>query len=231
MFQIEEFPEIWADACLRDSEGQLMLLSAYGRDGSMMQLLAAIELGRSAAQGVDSLHLLDGDGGRHLVYLGDAKRLRKHAGRLPKGNLFGQLNQMWLFDKRLQELDRANRIGFVMMRRDAAGSGSQDYREQAWVLVKTLSPVALLDSWREEVLDWCEQRAALQRVGSSEYPGLGPVSAWRVSLSDHFTQFISDRVREQRFTLEGVQPGAIRNTSSLAGGSSAAELESVAVAA
>lgn len=45
LYQIEEFSDIWADACLRDSEGRLMFLSVYGRDGVLMQMLAAFELG------------------------------------------------------------------------------------------------------------------------------------------------------------------------------------------
>ena len=47
LYQIEEFSDIWADACLRDSEGRLMFLSVYGRDGVLMQMLAAFELGAS----------------------------------------------------------------------------------------------------------------------------------------------------------------------------------------
>lgn len=201
MFQIEEFPDLWADACLRDSEGQLMFLSVYGRDGSLMQMLAAIDLGRSAEKGVDSLHLVDQAGSRHLVFMGDAKRLAKHSTKLPKENLFGQLNQSWLYDKRLQQLDRANRIGYVLVQ-EGADEGAEDWRARAWQLVRTLSPVALLDGWREGILAWCEQKAALTPVGSAQYPALGPVAAWRVSLSKFFTDFVSDEVRQGRFTLD-----------------------------
>lgn len=38
MYQVEEFPEVWADACIRESDGRFLLISLYGRDGSLMQL-------------------------------------------------------------------------------------------------------------------------------------------------------------------------------------------------
>ena len=38
-------------------------------------------------------------------------------------------------------------------------------------------------------------------MDSSLYPALGPVQAMRVSLSDHFTTFISQEVREHRLQL------------------------------
>ena len=75
MFRMEEFPEVWADACLRDSEGRLMFLSVYGRDGSLMQLLAAFELGRQSERGVDCIYLVGQEGERHRVDIADAKRL------------------------------------------------------------------------------------------------------------------------------------------------------------
>ena len=30
MFKVVEFPDVWADACIRDSDGRFMFLSVYG---------------------------------------------------------------------------------------------------------------------------------------------------------------------------------------------------------
>jgi hypothetical protein len=38
-------------------------------------------------------------------------------------------------------------------------------------------------------------------MDSSLYPALGPVQAMRVSLTDHFTAFISQEVRQRRLLL------------------------------
>lgn len=203
MYQVEEFPEIWADACLRDSDGRLMFLSVYGRDGSLMQLLAAIELGASQ-RGVDSFHLIGDGGHRHRVDVGDAKRLVKHAGKLPKQNLFGPLNQMWLYDQGLQTPDRANRIGWVLHHQSAEMRTPEQARaihDQAWQLMNLLSPVALQDHWQEQIFTWCAAKGAMQSMESPLYPPLGSVQAIRVSLTDHFTQFVSDGVKSGLFQL------------------------------
>ena len=215
LYRLQEFPDIWADACLRDSSGRLIFLSVYGRDGVLMQMLSAIELGRSSERGVDRINLLGPDGRRHRADVGDAKRLAKHAGKLPKQNLFGSLNQMWLYDSSLQTPDRANRIGWVLHNSsatDRSAEQAQDFQDRLWRLVKLLSPVALREHWRKPVFDWCLSKSAMQIMDSELYPALGQVSAMRVSLSDHFTGFISDSVRLGVLQLDRAGqevPGAI----------------------
>lgn len=205
MYQIEEFPEVWADACVRDSEGRFLFLSLYGRDGSLMQFIAAMELG-SKEGGVQRFHLQGEGGERHRAEVGGTDRLSKQATRLPKQNLFGPLSQMWVFDKGLQTPDRANRIGWAL--HCCAGGNQAEYsepgeqlRERTWRLIQSLSPVALLDHWRADVLQWCQDKDAAQLMGSSLYPVLGRVHAMRVSLSDHFATFISEGVKAGRLRL------------------------------
>ena len=206
MYQIEEFPEVWADACIRDAEGRFLFLSMYGRDGSLMQFMAAMQLGAKEG-GVQRFHLIGEGGARHQVEVGGADRLSKQAARLPKQNLFGPLSQMWVFDKSLQEPDRVNRIGWALHRHVAVAAAAdlqpadEQLRERAWQLIKSLSPVALQDHWREEILSWCTEKAATQTMGSDLYPVLGQVHAMRVSLTDHFLTFISDGVRAGRLRL------------------------------
>ena len=60
MYYVEEFPEVWADACVRDSEGRFLFLSVFGRDGSLMQFIAAMEL-EGKERGVSRFNLIDKD--------------------------------------------------------------------------------------------------------------------------------------------------------------------------
>lgn len=200
MYQIEEFPEVWADACIRESDGRFLFLSVYGRDGSLMQFMAAMQLGAKEG-GVQRFHLVGEDGVRHMTEVGGTDRLAKHTGRLPRQNLFGPLSQMWVYDKNLQTPDRANRIGWALHCMEPGDSIQQDLHERAWQLIKSLSPVALLDHWRGEILAWCSDKQAVQTMGSDVYPVLGAVHAMRVSLSDHFLNFITDGVRAGRLRL------------------------------
>lgn len=208
MYRIEEFPEVWVDACLRSSEGRLMFLSAYGRDGSLMQLMAALDLGGAERGGADRFHLVNSQGARHPVDVNGTSRLNKHTGRLPKQNLFGPLSHMWLFDKTLQQEDKANRIAWVLQHAEvpavepslAPGNSLPALNhgvmsDRVWQTLVRLSPVALMEHWREPVMQWCLDKGAIDALNDPVYPALGPVSAIRVSLSDHYLTIISDSVR------------------------------------
>ncbi|MFL9694782.1 hypothetical protein, partial [Aeromonas veronii] len=71
MYQLEEFPDVFADACLRDAEGRMLLLSLYGRDTALNQFVAAISLPASQL-GVGAFHLVGVDGRRHFCDVGGA---------------------------------------------------------------------------------------------------------------------------------------------------------------
>ncbi|MCR6481039.1 hypothetical protein NU688_33115 [Variovorax sp. ZS18.2.2] len=199
LFRIEEFSELWVDTCLRNSEGEFKFLSLYGRDGAVMQFMAAMELGQKDG-GIQCFHLVDGAGERHPVYAGTTARLSKHAGRLPRQNLFGPLSQMWIYDKNLQQIDRVNRIGWVVYRladgRGVQGPSGSDLGARSWPLIQRLSPIALLDHWREPLVDWCLEKRAVEPLGDERYPAIGDVQAIRVSIGDHFVKHVSACVRD-----------------------------------
>ena len=203
LYRVQEFPEIFVDACLRNSEGEFKFLSMYGRDGSVLQFEAAMQLGPKDG-GIMRFNLVNDAGNRHPVEVGAVARLGKFTGRLPRQNLFGPLTQAWLYDKALQELDRPNRIGWVVHR--AKGSDSADdvraaLLGRAWDMTKRLCPVALLDGWREDLQAWCSEALAYERLADGRYPPIGPVEALRVSISDHFLRHVSAGVKEGRLAL------------------------------
>lgn len=199
LYRIEEFPELFADACLRNSDGEFKFLSFYGRDGSVMQFLAALELGVKDG-GSNRLHLVNDAGERHAADVGNAGRLDKFAGRLPKQNLFGPLSQVWLYDKSLLHVDRTNRIGWVLHRGSSEESDAQcgaALLSQAWRMTRQLSPVALLDDWRESLQAWCLEARAFERMDDPRYPPIGGIHGMRVSISDHFLRYVSEGVRSR----------------------------------
>ena len=206
MYHVEEFSDLWVDACLRNSEGRLLFMSVYGRDTSVMQFLSALELGSSHDKGVDQFYLVGGmPHQRHRVDVVDTKRLGKHSVRLPRQNLFGPMSQMWLYDKALQQLDRANGIAWVMehrVRSDGSPTLSSELDDKVWQTVIDLSPVALLPHWRIPVMSWCAAKRAVAAVHDDLYPALGPIQAVRISLSPHFVAFVSGAVREGVLTLD-----------------------------
>jgi len=194
LYTLLEQSDVFVDACVSDLNTQLLFLSVYGRDTSLQQLMARLHQPTSQG-GVESLTL--GQPGGSLVdfkaLVGDAKRLEKIAGRMPKAGLLGNLAHAWIFDRRLLELDHAARAGWLFDQQHGRAVPNGD----AWRLVQELSSVPLLPSWREPVLAHLQATRAMVRAAS-----IGPVCAVRIELPEDFPKWVSDRLREGHLDVE-----------------------------
>ena len=151
--------------------------------------------------GLSAFHLQDPEGQAHVVYVGNAERLEKFTGKLPRDNLFGNLAHVWLYDPALIRPDRSNRVAWVLV--DSVQHASNPLEvvwDRAWDLYKLLSPVPLLDAW---------QHAVLSRTGGevvtlmreTVYPPLGRIGAARISLPESFPETVSGMVKVGELTL------------------------------
>ena len=201
LFKLRELSDLFADACVRDEAGQLMFLSLYGRDTAIQQLLAAFTL-KVSEGGFDCFHLQNPAGESHLVHVGNADRLEKFTGKLPRDNLFGNLVHLWLYDPVLIRPDRSNRVAWVLVDgvRDEPDR-SEAIWERAWGLYKLLSPVPLLDTWQQAVLSGTGNEV-VTLMGDTPYPPLGRIAAARVGLPDRFPEIVSEMVKAGELALE-----------------------------
>ncbi len=202
MYQLVEVSDVYADACVRDDSGNLLFASLYGRDGALLQLFSALSLKRDEG-GFDQFTLVDDAGERHRIHVPDVNRLDKLSGRLPKGNLFGNLAHTWLFEQRLVKPDYVNGIAWMI---DEAPSGAPEFvkqqiQDRAWLVMKDLSPVPLLDHWKSKVLSMTGD-TAIRMLDQSPYPPLGRVTGFRVELNDGFINVISSAVRSGQLTVD-----------------------------
>ena len=62
LYRIDECPEVMADACVGDDQGNLIFLSIWARDTAVQQFLARLTLGRDE-QGLDQFHVITNQGG------------------------------------------------------------------------------------------------------------------------------------------------------------------------
>ena len=187
--------DVFVDACVRDTSGNLLFLSCYGRDTALTQLFAALSLIPTAG-GFAQVTLIDDDGDTHRVGIAGADRFRKLAGRLPKENLFGSIAQTWIFDPVVLNPDRSNRLGWVLLDLGTSGKAHAVQCEidgRVWAMYQVLSPVPLLPAWEQPI------RAAMQEavldMQASPFPALGRVSALRVHLPDDFGDQVSKLVK------------------------------------
>jgi hypothetical protein len=207
LFKLKELSDLYADACVRDESGQLMFLSLYGRDTAIQQLLAAFTL-KATEGGLSAFHLQDPDGQAQVVYVGNADRLEKYTGKLPRDNLFGNLAHVWLYDPALIWPDRSNRVAWVLV--DGVHHGSNPLEviwDRAWELYKLLSPVPLLDAWQQAVLSRTGGDV-VTLMGETAYPPLGRIGAARVSLPESFPETVSGMVKAGDLALEQLAAAA-----------------------
>lgn len=202
MFKFMELSDLYADACIRDESNNLMFLSIYGRDTAIHQMMAAFQLGRSEG-GLHAFRLLDeGSGQVHPVSIGQSDRLTKFTGRLPRENLFGNLVHAWIYDPVLLQPDKASRIAWILMDEPFSEASRDHLQRLVWEAYKALSPLPLLDSWREVVLRATES-ICLTFMEATSFPPLGDVSAVRIALPDSFADDLSSMVKSGMVGIEG----------------------------
>ncbi len=169
LYQIDECPELFVDACICDEQRNLVFLSAWGRDTAMQEFLARLTLG-SAENGLEQFHIVMD--GRSIPVFPNSEMLEKRTTRQLRGTLFGSLIHLWLFDKRCSQPDRANHYAYALVDKNHSP------RQRLWPLVTETCPLPLLAHWREPVLDVLTDHNMLHPLTGA----LGPVTAWRLSL-------------------------------------------------
>lgn len=202
LYKIMELSDLFADACICDETGELMLLSLYGRDTAVNQLFAAFELGDREG-GFSSIRLLnEGDGTQRRISVQNTSRLTKFSGRLPRENLFGNLVHCWVYDPSIIKPDKAARSGWVMLDEPFSPAVRPRLLQAVWAMYKTLSPVPLLDSWQEVVIR-ATQEKCISFLDASSFPPIGMATAVRVNLPDSFKDDVSAMVQARMIGIEG----------------------------
>src|SRR5690606_32158857 len=165
-------PDLMADGCVGDEQGNLVFLSIWARDTAVQEFLARLTLGRDE-QGLDQFHVITEQGASISVFVGNVENLEKRITRAYRRTLFGSLTNVWLFDRRCVKPDKANASALALLPRDSA------YRlDRLWTLVQDTCPLPLLDHWRDTVLALLQTRRMLTGLPLA----LGPLEGHRLAL-------------------------------------------------
>jgi hypothetical protein len=202
LYKIMELSDLFADACICDEAGELMLLSLHGRDTAINQLFAAFELGDREG-GFSAIRLLnESEGTQRRVSVRNTSRLTKFSGRLPRDNLFGNLIHCWIYDPAIIKPDKGARSGWVLLDEPFSPAVKPRLLQAVWSMYQTLSPVPMLDSWQEVVLR-ATQEKCISFLEASSFPPIGRVTAVRVNLPDTFKDDVSAMVQARMIGVEG----------------------------
>ncbi|QCI15556.1 hypothetical protein E6B08_23330 [Pseudomonas putida] len=190
LFQIEECPDLYVDACVCDEQRNLVFMSAWGRDTALQEFLARLTLGREE-NGIEQFHILVD--GRSIPVFPNHDLLEKRTTRQFRGTLFGSMVHLWLFDRRASAPDQANHFAFALLERNEAP------HQRLWPLVMETCPLPLLHHWRERVMEVLTQHRMLTAL-----PGaVGNVCAWRLALQlDVLEPSLGELIRRGELTIE-----------------------------
>lgn len=154
--RLKEAPELFLDNHIADGD-KAVFLSLWGRDTAIQELLAKLTL-PIAEGGIDCLSL-EGDQPVRLHI--DRNRLAKRTTRTYKQTCFGNLLNLWLYDTRCQDADKANRQCYAIFNdRDK----DQDKAEMLWSRVRDLAAFPLLDHWRPTVVQLLLEHGAIRML-------------------------------------------------------------------
>ncbi|MGJ8517599.1 hypothetical protein [Carnimonas bestiolae] len=142
---VVEAPDLFVDAYAA-ADKRMIFASFWGRDTAVQQLLGNLTLSPSEG-GLHSL-TLQGRQGIHMR-LTDRELYDKRATRNYHRTAFGQLVNLWVFDKRCAEPDRVNRQSLALFP-DALITA--DINRLLWGRIRELAPWPLLDHWQDNVL-------------------------------------------------------------------------------
>lgn len=172
LYRIDECPDLMADACISDENGQLVFLSLWARDTAIQQFIARLTLG-TKDDGLDQFHILTEQGHALPVFIGNVDSLEKRLTRAYRRTLFGTMVHLWLYDRRCTAPDKANARALALLPKDSPAT-----MERLWRLVQDTCPLPLLDHWRDPVMSLLRQNEMLTRLPRS----LGPLDAHRLSI-------------------------------------------------
>lgn len=204
LFKVADVFDVYADAFVADCQtGVLLFASFWGRDTALQELLARLSL-PPADGGLASLALepCGGPGSAVRLLVGNPDRLAKLTGRMPADNLFGNLAQLWLYDRKAVEPDHAARRALLLtVDEQSTGEGVPE-AGKVWELFKTVSHLPLLDHWRPVLV-----AEALDQGWLQTHPG-ARVQAVELNLGDGgYEAAIGELIRQGRLGIgEGHGP-------------------------
>lgn len=203
LMNVDEAPELFADAVLVDAYDKLLFISLWGRDTALQEFLARITLSQDD-EGLQIFFLTadtkaSDEPRRQRVVIGETRRLDHYSGRMPSQNLFGDLAHLWIFDRLVAEPDLSNRRTIALFREERlpANEVTVAAQRRIWQVTKSLCHLPLLDHWAATVIDTFYQRNWIKDLHGIAVNG----AMIDLSLGEEIEDEISTLIREGALTL------------------------------
>lgn len=170
LMKIIDTNDVYTDSFLVDKTGTLVFISLVGKDTAIQELRARWSLPVNQGGLLDLQ--IETPNADVRVSLGNIASLKLLTGRLQTA-IFGSLIQAFLFKEILQKPDYANRQAMQLF------LSNDDPQDGLWQLIKNISPLPLMDQWRDDILRLFENSGWLNKLS-----GFGKVSAYSISIPE-----------------------------------------------
>ena len=174
LMKIPDVNEVFTDGFLIDDTGSIAFLSLIGRDTAIQEFRARWSLPVSQGGLID--FQVETPDGTVRLSLGNPESLEFLSGRL-QTKIFGNLIQVFVYKDIAQKPDFANRKALQLFRRIEK---VQEVEAKLWTLIKSLSPLPLLDEWKEVIFSLFKKKDWIKAL-----PGIGELSAHAVSIPEN----------------------------------------------
>ncbi len=188
LFKLSVIADVYADAFLTDDSNTLLFLSIWGRDTALQEFLARLQLS-SSNNGIRDFHIV-GNGMDQYVRVPNVDELDKTTSKTSRDTIYGELTQLWIFDKLAVKPDLTNHRALMLYSVD-------DLKPDPWPIIKTVCPLPLLDSWRKTIIDVFTQHQWINELSK----GYG-MNAFYIELNDDLQNVMTDMINENKLTIK-----------------------------
>ncbi len=172
LMPILDIRDIYTDAFVLNENGTLAFLSLIGKETAIQEMRARWSL--PVSQGGQTDFQVKTSDGVIRLNLGNIEALEFISGRLAT-HLFGHLIQVFVHHYHTQKPDFVNRKAMQLYEKHR----DENIDADLWQLIKTLSPLPLLDVWKKFILGEFENRQWLRRLS-----GYGKVNAVSIHIPE-----------------------------------------------
>ena len=177
--------DLYIDAVLTDESGHLIFMSVWGRDTALQEFIARLQL-PLADNGIRDFRAI-GEKSVKYVQIPNVDSLDKTSAKTSKSTVFGQLTQLWIYDKLVARPDMVNRRAIMPYQPGDT--------PDLWPLVRGVCHLPLLDHWRDAFLDRCRRQSWLR-----DLEGIG-IQGVVVEMGDDVDGVITEMIHNHVLTL------------------------------
>jgi len=187
LFELSELSGVFTDAALTDDTGNLLFISVWGRDIAMQELLGRLQLPKSE-NGIRELNI-QGESLNKKLQIPNVDDLDKTAYKVTKPTIYGELTQMWIYNKIAINPDLSNHRALMLYAED-------DRKPDLWPLVKSVCHLPLLDHWEDAFIKKCFDNNWIRYLDN----GFG-IKGVFIELNDEVEDVMGQMIQNYELTL------------------------------